>query len=225
LLLKINQIIRLNLEKTGDYPLKARVADLTSNTFTIEIPINEKTGNLEPLPEGAVIMVWYQDEALGQYSFITKVIGIKKEKVPFLILEMPNKNQIERIQRRGYLRVPVKVEASYKLISHEEIDWNIVHVIDLSGGGLQFILPTPNLAKKGEEIECWLILPFKNGSIEHIKFLGEIVRAIKPNEESQVYWVSVKFTNIKEAMRAKIIRFVYERQVQLRNKGIIEQRN
>lgn len=212
----VNQIIHISLDNEENYQYKARVADISKENINIELPIDEETGRIKLLLTGSTIMVWYISNEQGQFSFATKVLGLKREQVPLLILEKPVNYQ--RVQRRDFLRVPVTIETAYKIKISKQKEWNVLKTVDLSGGGMQFILPFPIELAEGEVIEGWIVLPFRNGMIDHIKYEGEILRIQLPHEKAKVNWVSVRFTDIQEKDRAKIIRFCYEKQVDLKKK-------
>ncbi|MFT9487973.1 flagellar brake protein [Tepidibacillus infernus] len=214
----INQVVKINIGHEHQFSLKSRIAEISENEISIEVPINEETGKLELIPVGQKVKVWYMSNVHGQFSFDTIVVGRKQEQIPLLILTKPVVSKIHRVQRRNFLRVPVHVETAFKPLDKQ--DWTVVQTLDLSGGGMQVVLPFPKKVMTGEMIEGWIVLPFKNGTIEHISYIGEIIRSEIPNQKTNVTWVSISFTTINETMRSKIIRFCYERQVELREKGL-----
>ncbi|OEF97278.1 hypothetical protein BHF71_03855 [Vulcanibacillus modesticaldus] len=216
----INQLIEISLGDGEKFLYKSRVADVLQEEINIELPINKETGKIKLVPPGEEIEVIYFSNDQGQILFNTKVIGIKREQIPLLSIELPK--DYKRIQRRNFLRVPASIETSYKIIGEGQREWNIVRTIDISGGGLQFVAPDSKKINLEQEIIGWLVVPFNNGLIEHIKYQGKIVRIHRPNEEVNVNWVSIKFTQIQENMRAKLIRFCYEKQVELKKKGVID---
>ncbi len=207
----INQLVHISLDDSNLFDYKARVADTSKGTFSIEMPIDEKTGSIKVIPLGTSIVVWYISKDFGQFSFETKVLDKKQEQVPLLIIENPK--AFNRIQRRDFLRVTTSVEIAFQIIGASDEQWYTVKSIDISGGGLQFVMPLPLTISEKQEIRGWIVLPFKNGSIHHVNFQGEIVRIRIPNVKVNVGWISTKFTNIQENMRATVIRFCYEKQV------------
>jgi len=65
-------------------------------------------------------------------------------------------------------------------------------------------------------MECWVLLPYKNGTIEHAFFKPEVVRVKKL--ESGRYQVMAKFIEISDSERQKIIRYCFERQLEFRKR-------
>ncbi len=215
---KINQFIKISLNDDEKvFPLKARVAEIKEDQIWIEIPINEQTGKLEKIPLNQPIFVFYHSNELGNITFPSRIIGIKEEQVRLLIIKAPDKTKIKRVQRRDYLRVSTSLEFALKTSDNE---WSVVRTIDLSGGGMQITVPVSKRLKVNEKIEGWLVLPFKNGTIEHLYIVGEVVRIISQQERPDIVWIPIKFLEIKEANQPKIIRYCYERQMDSKNKGL-----
>lgn len=209
----INQLIEISLDDGENFFYKSRVADISNDYFGIDMPIDKKTGRFKVLTEDLEINVSYLNNR-GQFSFITKVIGIKKEQIPIILLEHPK--EYERLQRRNFIRVPAFVDVAYMNPDDYDITWNVVRTIDISGGGMQLAISNSEYLKLNSEINGWIVLPYNNGKIGHIKFTGRIVRVYRLKEKSDKILVSIEFTNISEVMRAKIIKYCYEKEVKLK---------
>ena len=216
---KINQMIKLSLtEDDHTFPLKARVAEVTAGQFWIEVPVNEKTGRLEVLSIGQPIFVFFNHNELGNVTFPSFIIGNKTDQVKLLLIHIPDKNQIKQIQRRDFLRVSTNLEFALKIAKEQK--WTVVQTIDLSGGGMQIIAPSAKKIRVKEQIEGWLVLPFKNGTIEHVYITGEAVRIITHPDRPDIVWIPIKFLEVKESKQPVIIRYCYQRQMEMRNKGV-----
>lgn len=213
----INQLVFISLDKSSNFTLKARVADISEEKLAIELPIDKDSGRLKIIPPGTTIKVWYAFDDYGQYVFETEVIEFKKGHVPLLILNQPQ--HFERMQRRDYLRVSASLEASIKVIDNKEkqLGWHVVRTIDISGGGMQFLLPNFKINLE-QQIKGWIAIPFKNGSIEHVNFNGKVTRVNQPNNNSRIYLISIKFIDMHENTRGKIVRYCYEKQVEINRK-------
>lgn len=213
----INQIIFLSLDNGKNFTLKSRVADINQEKLSVEMPIDKESGRLKIIPTGSKIKAWYIFEDHGQFSFETEVIEIAKGQVPLLILKHPER--FDRLQRRDYLRVSASLDAAIKLTgsNEEQGGWNVVRTIDIGGGGMQFLFPHFKM-KLDQQIKGWITLPFRNGSIVHVSFKGKVTRVSQPNESSRVFLISIKFIEIHEIMRANVVRFCYEKQVEINKK-------
>lgn len=215
LLPRVNQIIYLSLDKGENYNLKSRVADINKNGISINLPIEIDSGRVINIEQGTEVKVLYTSNDLGQFIFETKLIGKEKDQVALIILERPS--NFDRIQRRDYIRVPTSVETSFKIKNHEDEGWHITKTSDLSGGGMQLLLHTASKVATNQFIEGWLVLPYNNGAIEHIKYQGKIVRA-QLNKITSSAWLSIQFLEFEEHVREKIIRYCFEKQVEMRKK-------
>lgn len=209
---KINQLVNISIGNQGDLTYKARIADITESDISVEIPLDEKTGEFKFLDEGTQLNINYLSNEQGQYNFETKIMGYVRDPIILLKLSIPQK--INRIQRRDYLRVNISLETAFRIKDSTIKKWHHTRTIDISGGGFQFI--QTDRIKPEQIIEGWLILPFKNGTIEHIKYEGEILRVYPSEQNNNVNYVTVKFISINENIRGKIVRFCYEKQMETR---------
>lgn len=85
---------------------------------------------------------------------------------------------------------------------------------DLSGGGLQAICEQS--IKIGTKVNMTLTLP-EEGDLE---VDGEVIRVQKPQEDRQLFWVSIKFVDTRNIVRDKISRFIFRKQLEHRQRGL-----
>lgn len=189
----------------------------------IEIPIADSTGRSVVLPSGTPYKFWYIGPDGSHYHFYTTILGKGKDQIPTLMIKVPPKDKIIRTQRRNFVRVELQIEIAVMLNEKVRAYHFLAKTIDLSGGGLSFSCPVHYRLNEGDELNIWLCLPNKStATIAHARVVGEVVRCKPPEEEGYPQWVSVKFTKVSEADRAQIVRSCYQRQLELRNKGILE---
>ncbi|MBG9771930.1 flagellar brake domain-containing protein [Brevibacillus laterosporus] len=222
---QVGQVMRLSLaslsEEQSKKVYKTRVADYSEKNFAIELPIDEETGRTESLPIGTTCSVWYVGQDGSRFDFETKIIGTKQENISMLLMEKVAKEQIIRTQRRGYLRVPASFEIS---VSYPDIRGKqkiLAKTLDISGGGLAFACPKNHILQEEQEIDMWISFPSKTGTVSHAFAKAQVTR-VQEQELSDFNWISLQFTTISEADRAKIVRVCYERQLEIRQKGIVE---
>ena len=55
---------------------------------------------------------------------------------------------------------------------------------------------------------------------ELIETLGTVVRCERPTDDSPFFWIGVRFESIQERDRQKIVRFVFKKQLEHRQKGL-----
>ncbi|WP_027417466.1 flagellar brake protein [Aneurinibacillus terranovensis] len=218
---KIGQMVRFQLqtlnEEESKRVYKSRVADMTDDEFAIEIPTNEQTGRSAFIPVKAKIHLWYFSDDGSKYEFTTIVTGRKNDNIPLLVIQQPV-GTIARTQRRNYLRVPAALEIALKRVNESAIHF-LARTVDISGGGLSFLCEESIKLKTGDLFSCWITLPIQGG-IQHACFTGEVVRIDLPRESGLPQSISLKFKEIQEPERQKIILYGFERQRFLRQKGV-----
>lgn len=125
---------------------------------------------------------------------------------------------IEKIQRRNFYRHAIAIPVNYCIIPEHMHSLNVQQLIaclekdmmhsvtrDISGGGLSIVL------KKPCSINDELIVSFKAGESQiHAKCL--VVRLVK-DKETSVEFAGLKFIDINERTRDKIIQFIFRKMV------------
>lgn len=204
----------IHYSRTGDEEhLASQLLEVKKNgLMDIAMPIKE--GRLIPLHVNNVIKVLFFREN-GQFHFKAKVIEQVKKKIPVLRIKMISK--ISKIQRRGYYRlntvIPLKIQYRDPVDS-EELEKLETFTLDISGGGLKFV--SSDMIDKELELICELDLDDK---IYILK-----ARAVRSNHvyhTEYAYEISVEFTDIDKLTRGEIIKFVLDKQMKMKRKGMI----
>ncbi|MEF3301837.1 flagellar brake protein [Paenibacillus sp. GYB003] len=192
---------------------KSRIADIGPNYISMEVPLHVGTGKLKRLYAGDQINAYYMTDGGVKHYFNTFVLGFKEEAIRLVLIKPPEPDHITKVQRRNFLRVPADLEIAVKVT--EQIRF-IGVTNDVGGGGVSLLCESRIPVKERETIESWLLLPFRNGTIEHAHFKGEVVR-IKPTDNGKLI-LMVQFTDIADVERQRIIRFCFERQLEFRKR-------
>ncbi|MDF2658695.1 MAG: glycosyl transferase [Paenibacillus sp.] len=214
---KVNQILYLQVnsidpeEAMQEY--KSRIADMTPNYISLEVPIHATTGKLKRLYAGDQINAYFMTEGGVKNYFNTVVLGFKEEVIRLILIKAPEEEQITKVQRRNFLRVPAELELAVKL--NDQLMFT-AFTDDVGGGGVSFLCDNRVPVKRGDMVGCWLLLPLRNGQIEHAGFKGEIVR-IKTLENGKLI-IMVQYTEIADSERQRIIRYCFERQLDVRKR-------
>lgn len=214
---KVNQILYIQVnsidpeEAMQEY--KSRIADMTPSYISLEVPIHVKTGKLKRLYAGDQINAYFLTEGGVKNYFNSVVLGFKEEVIRLILIKAPEEEQITKVQRRNFLRVPAELELAIKL--NDQLMFTAA-TDDVGGGGVSFLCESRVPVKRNDTVSCWLLLPFRNGQIEHAGFKGEIVR-IKPLENGKLI-VMVQYTEIADNERQRIIRYCFERQLDFRKR-------
>lgn len=219
-------MIRLNPvtndEEKRQQVYKSRVADIDEKFIAIDMPSNETEGHVGFFYVGTAWRVSYNGADGSFIDFQTEVVGKRVENVPLILLRKVEKHEIHRLQRRSYIRLDVKAEIAVKTLDHEPPYHFLAVTEDLSGGGLSFTCDPSLQLKAEEQLELWMALPNRGGVVTHAYAIGQITRTTPPDGEREGQLVSVKFVDISESDRSKVMRSCFDKQVELRKKGLLE---
>ena len=214
---KINDYLYIQIASSdteeAEIEYKSRIAEMEDNSFLIEIPIQEKTGRLKKLFIGDELSVFFVSEGGIKNYFYTHVIGHKEDVIRMLRINKPAVDSIFKVQRRSFLRVNAELELAAKLENGTRF---LIRTDDIGGGGTSFLTDDKVKLEVGNKLSCWLLVPYRNGTTEHVNFEGEVVR-IKALESGKKL-AMLKFDSISDSERQKIIRFCFERQFDFRNR-------
>jgi c-di-GMP-binding flagellar brake protein YcgR len=193
---------------------KSRIADIVHDQIIMEIPMEEKTGKYKRLEVGQPLRGhFFSDDGVKSY-FESEVIGFTEDVITLAVIRKPDPSTIKREQKRAYLRVPAKLELAVKL--GDDIQFLGV-TEDIGGGGISFVCDDHIPVMIGSILSCWMLIHYKNNAIEHVQFKGEVVRVKELEEETQL--VMMKFIDIVETEQQKVIRYVFEKQLDVRKKS------
>jgi len=214
---KVNQLLFMQIassdEEEAALEYKTRIADENETELFIEIPVQENTGKYKRLYLGDELSAYYMSEDGVKHYFNSHVLGYLEDVVRLIRIRKPEEDSITKIQRRHFLRVSTELELAVQLSSRVRF---IGLTDDVGGGGISFLCDGKWSMEQGTVLDCWLLIPYKNGSLEHAQFKAEVVRVKKL--ESGRNQVMVKFNTISDGERQKIIRYCFERQLEIRKK-------
>lgn len=176
------------------------------------------------------------------YTFKSIVINEKRTPFPQLTLAWPE--QIQRIQRRAYVRVPWLITAKFLYLPDEDVQlpykkyksyWE-EHMFDIfdgvikdiSGGGIRFNIQTKWLDQYPVDVDKYLLVRFTISYefrkqqqsyelLEKIRVVRNIPLLNKLNKE-----FGATFVDIHDRDREWIIRGVLQRQRELIKKGLLK---
>lgn len=212
---KVNDVLFMNVisgdEKEESKTYKSRITDVHSDTLLIEIPMDEQNGRLKKLIEGDELSMYFISSGGAKNCFDSKVVGFSQDVIRQVVINKPQPSSIHTIQRRNYLRVPAALEIA---VIHSELFHITALTEDISGGGLSFQCEENTPVEKNMTLTIWLLIEYKNKSLGHIQCKAQIVRI---NElETMRKQVMLKFTKISDRDRQEIIRYCFERQIEVR---------
>jgi c-di-GMP-binding flagellar brake protein YcgR len=208
--------------------LKSTVIDIDvdNNIFYIYNPIYKN--RIYTISKEKKYEFRYVDEKTGIYSFEGMVLKRYKEKGLY-ILEVQFLGNGKKIQRREFFRINViknlvikqpideEFKNSIKMMEKKnriKFDSEKYVLKDISGGGLGFY------SNKKFRMGTILIAVLNLGSC-NVEVLVEVVRVIDINDVQGRYLIGVSYLHLPSQKRSTIINFIFDRQRQLRQKGLI----
>jgi len=181
-----------------------------------------------PMSKGYPVMLAQGQSFTGQliidgivYQFISKLLRKNIHPIPVWVVSLPV--ELKKVQLRSFVRTSAMIPVQFKLIlpltnndpeiSADNPTFN-VQTKDISGGGLQLVTRQPfEIGAKGQ-----LVIDIPEGGI--IMAIGEVVRVEQPQQENPVFWVGIKFLEVQERDRSKLIKYIFKKQLEQRQKGV-----
>ncbi|MBW7455929.1 flagellar brake protein [Paenibacillus sepulcri] len=214
---KVNQFLYLQVassdEEEANTEYKSRVSDEADHELLIDIPILESNGRYKRLFLGDELSIYFMTGDGVKHYFNSHVLGFKDDVVKMIRIGKPDPESITKVQRRHFLRVSAELELAIQMSTHVRF---IGMTDDVGGGGISFLADAKWPIVDGTDLDCWLLVPYRNGTIDHAQFKAEVVRVKRM--ETGKNQIMAKFASISDGDRQKIIRFCFERQLDFRKK-------
>lgn len=214
--LKVNSKIEIDIEDSvyeGKY--LTRVMDINDKAIKIMAPSYK--GEVVPLRINTPLAVIYiGDKAM--YAFYSVILERFKDPIPGFVIKLPK--NVERIQRREFVRLEITLKFRYRILDQElitdELDESAEfdkegYVIDLSAGGVRFY------SKEKLEKNASLIIKFDIDEFANDEFLANVVR-VKQKELG--YEIGVAFESLSPVIQDRIISWIFDKQREFRRKGL-----
>lgn len=208
-----NQNIYLYIETySGTQVYRTRVEDVYDNIVIVAAPIEQ--GTLVPIRLDTELNIEYKDtSAKSQGRYRAPAIVETRQRGQVATISLRLVGEWQKIQDRQFVRVDVFIEATYALVLDDEVQGIRTCIVrNLSGGGLW--MDAEEELCEGDFI--WICLPLEQ---ETIQTYGEIVRK---RETETGFGYGVSFINLPESERKTVIRYVYQRQLELHRKGLLD---
>ncbi len=221
--LKLNQRVVVEIQDgvyQGSY--MCRIEDLGSDYLAISSPMDNK-GYIPVHTESQLRISIIGERAL--FSFFSRVRGRRKDQIPIILVDRPD--ELVRIQRRNFVRLETNMPLEYYLLPPEdeepepmEIDrdqYSQGEMLDLSGGGLQLKIETWDQIKKGRQVlvrlDSFLPLTEREGE--------QLTEVMSFRREGEYLSLGLEFLEISDFVQDKIMGWIFEKQRELRKKGLI----
>lgn len=153
-------------------------------------------------------LTYYRDAGVFSFTvaFLKKIREGNLEFYQIVRLSEPLKTQ-----RRAYYRLKYMINGSIRSLENETAC--DILILDISGGGIR--ATSPKSFYVSEKIECSLHL-----DNELVTVAATVVRVLRMTDQHK-YELGIKFEDVSEQNQNKIIAFIFQKQGELRKKGLI----
>ncbi|KZE66265.1 hypothetical protein AWM68_07805 [Fictibacillus phosphorivorans] len=195
---------------------RCKVYDLKGDHLYIDYPSNEKTNRTEYFFDGTQFKASFVDKEKNVYTFRTELLGRKIENIPVLMITSPKEEEIQKIQRREFVRVETMLDVSVINSNDTYSPFNSV-VLDLSAGGMLLSLPLDHSVKNEDRLDCLVVLPMQSGEKIYLDLPCNVLRILDGHTNGRQR-ASLQFDQITQKDRQYIIRFCFEQQLLMKKK-------
>jgi c-di-GMP-binding flagellar brake protein YcgR len=196
---------------------RCKLVERKGEHLFIDYPISMKTSKTVFLLDGTQLKGSFLGRDNTVYLFETEVQGRVLQTIPMIKLSYPGKEQLIRVQRRQYVRVDTTVDVAVHP-TNAEFSPFVTITSDISAGGAALILPSNTKLNPEIMINCWIVLPMLSGDYHYMTLKARVIRII-PGQNGERDKMPIEFIDITENERQLLIRFSFERQLNLKRKG------
>lgn len=142
---------------------------------------------------------------------------LHKVAYPLPVWEISLPKEWTKIQQRAFVRIRTTIPAKLKTYDPASLQFSEpISVLsrDLSGGGMQIV--SKHSIEQGTKVQLEIELP----DTGPLTFNGQVVRSEQSQTSHSVFWVGIKFQDMSERERSKIIRYIFKKQLDNRQKGL-----
>ncbi|MEL3974206.1 flagellar brake domain-containing protein [Rossellomorea oryzaecorticis] len=194
---------------------RCRVVESGSDGIYIDYPIHTQTGKTVFLMNGTQIKASFIQNEQTVLMFETEVLGRKIAKIPMIHIHYPGEEELVKIQRRQFVRVDATADIS--LYFNDEYHPTVTE--DISAGGCAVLIRNGMDVAQGARITMIIVLTMQTGECHYLEIAGSLIRIWGKNNKKIA---SIQFLNLTEIQRQIIMRYCFERQLELRKKGLLE---
>ncbi len=156
------------------------------------------------------------------YKFPGEIKEVQTEPFPALLVTKPEAKDIEKIQRRDYFRLEVERRVWYRPINHLdeplEEDFTRSKSLEVSGGGMKLIMFDISENDVNQlRLEVKLAIP----PLEDKSIKARLVNIYEDIASEEGIVAGIKFTDIHYEVRDELMGWLFEKQRQQREKGLI----
>ncbi|XJZ26064.1 flagellar brake protein [Bacillota bacterium Lsc_1132] len=219
-MIQIGDILTLELKNAEHIEkFKCRLVDRKDKMLYIDYPINLRTNKTAFLFDGTQLNATFIDQdGTSVFLFKSEIVGRVRHNIPMLVLTYPGPEGLIKIQRRNYVRIEAAVDIAIHPLKNEFLPFTAV-TDDISAGGAAVLIPQDKLLQPDMMVKTWLVLILQNGEYHYLSFSSRVVRVIRFNETMNK--LSLQFNKISNMERQLLLRFCFERQLEIKKKGLL----
>lgn len=214
--MKIGATLSLT-EKNDNFRAKIIDIDKHEGYLIIDLPIRETDGKTALLREGTYLRAIYNEKNENIYQFNTIIVQRLNQRIPAFVLKYPKEGEIEKIQRRQFVRIKTAVDVAISSSNNSFSPFTTV-TTDISAGGMSIIIPKEQNLKSKSPCDLTLVLYESMKKQQYINVKGEIIRI--HSQEYNINTASIKFNQLTNQQQQMIIRFCFEKQREARRKEL-----
>lgn len=184
---------------------RSKILDRTDKKLIIGNPVDQNEYVDLPITTGTLVQIEYIDHG-NVYTFTAEVKRLIQSPIWSFVIDIPEKEEITKIQRREYVRIDTDVNVAVYGIDRSFPPF-ITVTQDISGGGTAIIVPKGIDLKEGEKVMLYLVLKSKYSDYVYIKTKAEVIRSTTVNE---IRITSLKFHFENENDRQAVIKYCFE---------------
>lgn len=188
----------------------SRVEEITKNYMVIAMPMSKGYPIFLQAGEPFFGKIMLNSSA---YRFKSNFLDKKMHPIPIWKIAIPY--DIEKVQMREFVRIEAMLPVSIQFMPIEE-NSQPIHMLtkDISGGGTQIVSKQSIII--GSKLQLNIDIP----DFGMITVSGEVVREDRPQADNALYWIGLKFLDIQEKDRNKIIKYIFKKELEKRRKEI-----
>ncbi|MGM0854474.1 MAG: flagellar brake protein [Bacillota bacterium] len=194
---------------------RCRVVEIGEEGLYIDYPIHTKKEKAVFLIDGTQLKASFIVNEQTVLMFETEVKGRKLSKIPMIHIHYPGEEGLAKVQRRQFVRVEANTDVSIKIND----GYFPTLTEDISAGGCAVLVREGMDLKGGSDISTTIVLPMQTGENQYVEIEGKVTRIW---EKGHKKIASIEFVHLTENQRQLILRFCFERQLNLRKKGLLE---
>ena len=211
--LKADQDIRINFVSVeGDVTYATRISEVSQDTLSLEVPPEmRRHAPVAGDPIGLYVLI-----GGTRYYCPSRVLGYTNTALVRMIIAMPEEARPQDQRRYFRLRTVLKPSRATILnLQDKDIKEFDAVVADLSADGLQI------LSREAVSRHARLRLSLPLAEQGQVQALARVLATDPPEPGRVSYRLHCQFEELSPLAQEKILRYVYNRQTQLRRKGFI----